>query len=82
MLYSYATRDIRLLARCKLGIRSSSMLRIVYWQLVTDVSGQSIGPILRDQEFYLAQVLNNAVDVLCSRFSVISAGGVQMCRTP
>jgi hypothetical protein len=58
------------------------MLRSVDWQLVTDVSGHPIGPNFRVQEFYLAQVLNNTVDVLSSRFCVISAGGVQMCRTP
>jgi hypothetical protein len=71
-----------LLVRCKWGLRSSSMLRSVDWQLVTDVSGRPIGPIFRGQEFYLAQVLNNTVDVCFSQFSVISTGGVQMYWTP
>jgi len=44
------------------------MLHSIDWQLVTDVSGQPFGPIFRGQEFYLAQVLNNTVDVLSSRF--------------
>jgi hypothetical protein len=81
MLYSCVTRDIRLPARYKWGLGYSSMWRSVDWQLITDVSEQPIGPFFRGQ-FYLAQVLNKTVDVLSSRFCVISAGGVQMCRTP
>ena len=64
-------------------MRSSLFFNVTQRRLaVTNVSGQPIGPIFKGQEFYLAQVLNNTVDVLFSRFSVISAGGVQMCRTP
>ena len=44
MLYSCVTRDLRLPARSKWGLRSSEMLPSIYWQLVTDVSVQHIGP--------------------------------------
>jgi hypothetical protein len=64
-------------------MRSSLFFSVTQRRLtVTDVSGQPIGPIFTGQEFYLAQVLNNTAVVLFRWFSVISAGGVQMCRTP
>jgi hypothetical protein len=40
-------RDFRLPLRCSCGLRSSGMLRCLSWHLVTDVSGQHTGPILK-----------------------------------
>jgi hypothetical protein len=42
-------RDFRLPPPCSWGLRSSGMLRSVDWQLVTEVSGQPIGPIFRTE---------------------------------
>jgi hypothetical protein len=42
-------RDVRLPPQCKWDIRSSGMLRGVYWWLVTDVSGQPIGLVFKGQ---------------------------------
>jgi hypothetical protein len=43
-------RDSRLLLQCWLDLRSSGILRGVAWYLFTDVSGQRIGPVFKDQE--------------------------------
>jgi len=40
-------RDFRLPARCKWDLPSFGILRSVYWQFITDVSGQPIGPIFK-----------------------------------
>jgi hypothetical protein len=39
--------DFRLPSRCSWGFRASRMLRGVAWHLVTDVSGQPVGPVLK-----------------------------------
>ena len=41
--------DFRLPPLCKWDTSSSGMLPSLYWKLVTDVSGQPIGPILNGQ---------------------------------
>jgi len=43
-LYSW---DFSLPSRCSWGLCASRMLRGVAWQLVTDVSGQPVGPLLK-----------------------------------
>jgi hypothetical protein len=48
----YSVRDFRLPPQCQLELRSSGMLRTVYWWLVIDVSGQPISlvPISRPKK--------------------------------
>ena len=55
-------RDFRLRPQCKQDLRYSVMLRSEDWSLVTDVSRQPVGPILKGQavkeeDFKLLQVL-------------------------
>jgi len=35
---------------CERELRCSELLPIQYWQFITDVSGQPIGPIFKGQE--------------------------------
>jgi hypothetical protein len=52
LIYNYSRLlgvDFRLLQRCKLDFRSPGMLRCVEWQLVTDVSAQTIRHLFKRQ---------------------------------
>jgi len=42
-------RDFKLPPRCKWDLRYSAISRSVEWQFVTDVSGQTFGPIFKGQ---------------------------------
>jgi len=48
-IINWDVRDFRLLPRCRWGLRSSTLLRSVGWQLLTEVSGKYISPTFKGQ---------------------------------
>jgi hypothetical protein len=48
-LWRLSSRDFRFPPRCRSYLRSSELLHSICWQLVTNVSGQHIGPMLKCQ---------------------------------
>ena len=68
-------RNFKLPPECKWDFRSSEILRSVIWSLVTDVSGQPLGAIIKgqaDQEvpFFDRLALKGGTDMLRRNFGV------------
>jgi len=57
LLLAHIVYAISVFRRYKWNLRSSGMLRSVWWYFRTDVSGQTISPIFKKPDFFLLKFL-------------------------